>query len=113
MDAPSQAAVLVPGIQPAIFSLGFNIVQETWSSEELPLCSTQACPVPRGAAGRGQHPQPMHGWVTEPALSQNLSLHLFSVRMHHPSLLGQIWWTQVGRQGMDFIYLGFGFFSPP
>lgn len=57
MDALSQVAGLVQSIkneisQPANFSLGFIIVQEMWSSEELPLCSTQPCPAAHGAAGR-------------------------------------------------------------
>lgn len=71
MDAPSQMAGLVQGIQnaisqPANFSLDFIIVQGMWSSEELPLCSTQACPAAHGAVGRRwQSLQPTHGGLHE------------------------------------------------
>lgn len=47
MDAPSQMAALVPGIQyvtcqPANFSLDLNTVQAMWGFGDLPLRSAQA-----------------------------------------------------------------------
>lgn len=83
MDAPFQVAGLVQGIQNAIsqsanFSLDFIIVQEMWSSEELPLCSIQPCPAAPGAVGRRwQSLQPTHGELHEGSIQPEPAPALF------------------------------------
>lgn len=54
-----------------------------WSSEELPLCSTQASPAAHGAGGKAF--SPLMVGTTKAAFNQSLPLHLFSGWMYAPS----------------------------